>query len=298
MIVITVSKTPPSLRGDLTKWCQEIQTGIYVGNVNAKVRDLLWERVQKNIGQGEATLVYNTNNELGYTFRTTRADRKVIDFDGIPLLMHVNSTPVMKMGFSNAAKYHKARSYKKSNHQLCNNSELALTKFAVIDIETTGLDPKKCDILSIAAVKYSQKNKIEVFSKLINEAHHIPEDICKLTDLNLSILNSKGESLKQVLPLLTDFIGDRIILGYNLAFDINFLETAYKRNGLPILLNTSKDLLPIIKRSNKFLEDYGLSTVLDEYGIENENPHHADGDAKSTWELAVKLVNLGKLKLI
>ena len=51
MIVITLSKTPASLRGDLTKWCQEIQTGIYVGNVNAKVRDLLWERVQKNIGQ-------------------------------------------------------------------------------------------------------------------------------------------------------------------------------------------------------------------------------------------------------
>lgn len=47
MIVITLSKTPASLRGDLTKWCQEIQTGIYVGNVNAKVRDLLWERVQK-----------------------------------------------------------------------------------------------------------------------------------------------------------------------------------------------------------------------------------------------------------
>ena len=107
MIVITLSKTPASLRGDLTKWCQEIQTGIYVGSVNAKVRDLLWERVQKNIGQGEATLVYNTNNELGYTFRTTRLDRKIVDFDGIPLLKHVNVTPNLKLGFSNAAKYHK-----------------------------------------------------------------------------------------------------------------------------------------------------------------------------------------------
>ena len=97
MIVITLSKTPASLRGDLTKWCQEIQTGIYVGNVNAKVRDLLWKRVQKNIGQGEATLVYNTNNELGYTFRTTRLDRKIVDCDGIPLLKHVNVTPNLKL---------------------------------------------------------------------------------------------------------------------------------------------------------------------------------------------------------
>ena len=32
MIVITLSKVPMSLRGDLTKWCQEVQTGVYVGN--------------------------------------------------------------------------------------------------------------------------------------------------------------------------------------------------------------------------------------------------------------------------
>ena len=48
MIVITLSKTPASLRGDLTKWCQEIQTGVYVGSVNAKVRDLLWVNSQSN----------------------------------------------------------------------------------------------------------------------------------------------------------------------------------------------------------------------------------------------------------
>lgn len=39
MIVITLTKVPYSLRGDLTKWCQEIQTGVYVGNVNARIRD-------------------------------------------------------------------------------------------------------------------------------------------------------------------------------------------------------------------------------------------------------------------
>ena len=56
MIVITLSKVPPSLRGDLTKWFQEVQTGVYVGNINARVRDALWERIQKNIGvNGEAT---------------------------------------------------------------------------------------------------------------------------------------------------------------------------------------------------------------------------------------------------
>ena len=46
---------PPSLRGDLTKWCQEIQTGVYVGNVSARVRERLWQRINDNIGRGEAT---------------------------------------------------------------------------------------------------------------------------------------------------------------------------------------------------------------------------------------------------
>mgnify|MGYP001624402429 CR=1 FL=1 len=254
MIVITLSKTPASLRGDLTKWCQEIQTGIYVGSVNAKVRDLLWERVQKNIGQGEATLVYNTNNELGYTFRTTRLDRKIVDFDGIPLLKHVNVTPNLKLGFSNAAKYHKAK--------VCSRSVLhnsTLLKFAVIDIETTGLAPNKSEILSIGAVKYLKNGKVDVFYKLIRDVNCIPADVSELTGLNMKILKSKGSNLIEVLKMLKD--------------------------------------LKIEDVEKVFLDNYKLSTVLSEYKIENQNPHHADFDAKCTYQLALKLINEGKLKL-
>lgn len=110
VIVITLTKVPSSLRGDLTKWCQEIQTGVYVGNVNARVRERLWERINKNIGQGEATLVYNTNNELGYTFRTTRRDIEVVDAEGIPLVKSlVKVDNCRRHGFSNAYKFHEAK---------------------------------------------------------------------------------------------------------------------------------------------------------------------------------------------
>ena len=47
LTVITVKTVPPSLRGDLTKWMQEIATGVYVGNFNSKVREELWERVKQ-----------------------------------------------------------------------------------------------------------------------------------------------------------------------------------------------------------------------------------------------------------
>ncbi len=65
MTVITISNAPMSLRGDLTKWMQEIATGVYMGNLNPRVREELWERVAESVGQGQATLCYAARNELG-----------------------------------------------------------------------------------------------------------------------------------------------------------------------------------------------------------------------------------------
>ena len=64
MVVITMNSCPPKLRGDLTKWLFEIHTGVYVGQVNAKVREMLWGRVCQNIKDGQAVMVYSFANEL------------------------------------------------------------------------------------------------------------------------------------------------------------------------------------------------------------------------------------------
>lgn len=61
--VITLKKVPPSLRGDLTKWMQEIATGVYVGNFNSKVRENLWKRVIDNVKEGEATICYSADRK-------------------------------------------------------------------------------------------------------------------------------------------------------------------------------------------------------------------------------------------
>ena len=62
MIVLTMTNCPPKLRGDLSKWLLEINTGVYVGNVNARVSELIWKRVCENIKNGQATLVFPANN--------------------------------------------------------------------------------------------------------------------------------------------------------------------------------------------------------------------------------------------
>ena len=58
-----MTNCPPKLRGDLSKWLCEINTGVYVGNVSSRVRDAIWDRVCENLKNGQATLVFNINNE-------------------------------------------------------------------------------------------------------------------------------------------------------------------------------------------------------------------------------------------
>lgn len=295
MIVITLTKVPASLRGDLTKWYQEIQTGVYVGTVNAKIRDLSWERILRDIGQGQATMVYNAQNEFGYQFRTTRKDYKVVDFDGVPLMKHLKVAPVArKSGFSDAAKRHMARtmSQKKMQH----SSDTVIVDLVAVDIETTGLDVTKDAIISIGAVKVIN-GKFENFDVLVQIQQEVPKAISKLTGISKQILDNKGISLKAALEQLEHFIGDLPICGYNFWFDDDFISAGRELNSMSELANSKIDLLPLVKKLNQFLDNYRLTTVLDSYSIENLEPHHALADAKGTLTLAMKLIKNGDLQI-
>ena len=92
MIVIRLSACPSSLRGDLSKWLCEVDSNLFVGRVSSKVRENLWSRVCMSIGNGSATLIYNTNNEQGFDFRVKRKDAEIVDLDGFKLIMRTDIT--------------------------------------------------------------------------------------------------------------------------------------------------------------------------------------------------------------
>lgn len=291
MIVITLSKVPNSLRGDLTKWCQEIQTGIYVGNFSARIRDLLWNRINDNIGNGEATLVYNTNNEIGYQFKTTRKDRAVIDFDGIPFMIHLNEVKVeRKHGFSNAAKNHRARmmTSRLKKKEVSENIDKDCD-FVVLDIETTGLHYESDEIISIGAIKKNGSNDSDRFYELIKIDRDIPDKIVKLTGITQNDINEKGIKIEDALKKLARFIGESVIVGYNVNFDMSFLARELSKCNEENLKNKAIDILPIVKKKYKFLDNYRLETVLSECGIINSCPHNALSDAEATLLLFNKL---------
>lgn len=113
LLVITLKKVPQSLRGDLTKWLQEIDVGVFVGNVNTKVREKLWQRVADNVREGQATMTYYKRNEIGYSFKTINSQREVLDYEGIPLILiptkEKEKDDTLREGFSNAYKFKKLR---------------------------------------------------------------------------------------------------------------------------------------------------------------------------------------------
>lgn len=87
MLMLVVERATPGLHGELTRWLLEPHTGVFVGDVSAMVRDLLWELVQEKVRGGAALLVYSTDSEQGYHIRTCgNTKRNVLEFDGLQLI--------------------------------------------------------------------------------------------------------------------------------------------------------------------------------------------------------------------
>ncbi len=87
MLVIVLENAPPRLRGRLAVWLLEIRAGVYVGNYSVKVRDHIWSHVEAGIGEGNAIMVWRTNNEAGFDFVTLGTNRRIpVEIDGTKLV--------------------------------------------------------------------------------------------------------------------------------------------------------------------------------------------------------------------
>ncbi|MGD1011154.1 MAG: type I-E CRISPR-associated endoribonuclease Cas2e [Acidimicrobiales bacterium] len=87
MTVIVLAVCPPGLRGHLTRWLLEVAPGVYVGRVTARVRDHLWGRISRHLGEdGRALMVYAARNEQGLDIRITVGPWQPVDLDGVKLI--------------------------------------------------------------------------------------------------------------------------------------------------------------------------------------------------------------------
>ena len=150
--------------------------------------------------------------------------------------------------------------------------------YTVIDIETTGLVPGVDEILEIAAFKYRDNNIVDNFSSLV-KVNSIPDFIEKLTGINDKMIK-EASTIDNIIKEFYDFIGDDILVGYNVNFDINFLyDNLYETTGIE-LKNNFIDIMVIAKRVLKGLDKYSQENVAKHYNINTDNLHRALDDCK------------------
>ena len=87
MLVIVVENVPPRLRGRLGLWLVEVRAGVYVGDVSRRVRDMIWENLEKGLEDGNVVMAWTSNNESGFDFLTLGTNRRIpVEMDGIKLV--------------------------------------------------------------------------------------------------------------------------------------------------------------------------------------------------------------------
>jgi CRISPR-associated protein Cas2 len=207
MIVIALSNCPASLRGDITLWLMELTTNVYVGNVSARVRDNLWDRVCFNLKNGTAILAYSTNNEQGFDYRLCNSTRQIKDFDGLKLMFMPNIAEIttydndgniivkeniLKPGYSKASQFSKARNAKK-------RGRITLPEdFVVLDLETTGLNSNTDRIIEIAAIKFKMYEPVEEFDQYLHYNKKLPQKIINLTGITDGNLRKPLEKSRKI----------------------------------------------------------------------------------------------------
>ena len=86
MVVFVLENATEKLRGVLTRWMIETKPGVFVGSLNALVRDKLWDMIPDHAPKG-ALMIYSCNNEQGFTIEMYGdPTRSVVDLDGIHLI--------------------------------------------------------------------------------------------------------------------------------------------------------------------------------------------------------------------
>lgn len=87
MTVIAMDAAPEGVRGELTRWFLELKPGVFIGKVNARIRDLLWEWICQTDAANGAVMAYAAPNEQGFSLRVFGVPkRRVNDFEGIQLI--------------------------------------------------------------------------------------------------------------------------------------------------------------------------------------------------------------------
>ena len=155
--------------------------------------------------------------------------------------------------------------------------------YIVFDIETSGLNPHKDKIIEIGAIKYINNKKVDEFSYLIDPEIKLNDIITKVTGITDDDLKGQ-KKIDEVLPLFLNFIEDYPIIGHNVRFDYDFLESNINKLNLKHIKNKIIDTLFLSRITIYDSKNHKLET-LKEYLNLDYNSHRAVDDCLTCNEL-------------
>ena len=155
-----------------------------------------------------------------------------------------------------------------------------------LDLETTGLDSNRHQILEVGAVRFRGDEVIETYQTLVNPGVAIPEFIQRLTHISPQQVK-RAPFFSSVASEIEDFLGADPIIGHNIQFDIGFLAN----NGVQ-LNNPSYDTWDLATVFMPRSRQYSLKYLTSHFKVEHNDAHRALADAMATKNVYVKLLRL------
>lgn len=168
--------------------------------------------------------------------------------------------------------------------------DISLPKnFVVLDIETTGLYPTKHEIAEISIIKIQDGSIIEEFSSLIKIDGKMSDDASKVNGITNEMLKEAPLPL-DVFKQAKSFIGDNIIIGHNVNFDLSFIGIAFAKYLDFECEYKYIDTMRLAKNTLKQKgQKYKLQILAEQFDIQVEHAHRALSDCHTTFELLKKL---------
>lgn len=156
-----------------------------------------------------------------------------------------------------------------------------VSDYTVIDLETTGLNPEEDFIIEAAGIRVRGGKPDAVFSTLVKAPVRVAERIETLTGITDDMLVT-APVFERIGGDLWSFIGDDLLVGHSVGFDVEFLSEYYKRFYGKTLSNKYTDTFMISKKLLPELMHHRLVDLAAYYKLNTDNAHRALADCRMT----------------